>query len=98
MVRSRLRRRVKKEKEKGDEKKEKMRMGMTMSEWKRWDSKRSYQFYKVLFEKRFVSVRLREFDIKRLRLRADQLIRHFTPSEIRRAATKLMRKKQKFNF
>lgn len=58
----------------------------------------NYEFMKTLFEKNFVCVRLREFGIKRLKLKANQLIRHFTPTEIRRAATKLMKKKLKLNF
>jgi len=57
-----------------------------------------YEFHKILFEKKCVLVRLRKFDTKRLKLRADQLIRHFTPTEITRAAAKLMKKKQALNF
>jgi hypothetical protein len=69
-----------------------------MIEWKRQEKHRYYEFHKILFEKKFVSVRIRKFGIKRLRLRADQLIRHFTASEIKRAATKLLKKKEKLNF
>lgn len=61
-------------------------------------AKHNYEFNKIIFEKNTVSVRLRQFSIKRIKLRPGQLIRHFTSAEIKRAAIKLMKKKKQYNF
>jgi len=53
---------------------------------------------KILFQDKFVTLTIRKYGWKRLKLRADQLIRHFTHAEIRKAANKLMKKKIALNF
>ena len=52
-----------------------------------------YQLMKIEFEKRKVSLRVPKFGYKRLCFRPSQLIQHFTPNEIRRAAAKFMKLK-----
>lgn len=70
----------------------------TFNSWEAVKRHDRYMHGRILFEKKFVTLCLRQFGIKRLKLRADQLVRHFTHAEIRRAAGKLMKKKQALNF
>ena len=53
---------------------------------------------KIFFQGKFVTLCIRKFGIKRLKLRADQLVRHFTHAQIRKAAEKLMKKKIALHF
>jgi predicted DNA-binding WGR domain protein len=65
---------------------------------KKQAAKRRYLRHKVFFCKGHVSVKQLTCPWTRVNVRADQLVRHFTQSEIKRAAVKLMKKKEKFNF
>ncbi len=44
-----------------------------------------YMHDRVMFEGRFVTLCIRKFGFKRLKLRADQLVRHFSHTQIRKA-------------
>jgi len=57
-----------------------------------------YMHDRVMFEGRFVTLCIRKFGFKRLKLRADQLVRHFSHTQIRKAAEKLMKKKIALHF
>ena len=57
-----------------------------------------YQLMKIEFERRKVRLRVPKFGYKRLSFRPSQLIQHFTPEEIRRAAAKFMKLKQRLEL
>ena len=65
---------------------------------KKLELHKEYLGPKILFQGKFVTLCIRKFGIKRLKLRADQLVRHFTHAQIRKAAEKLMKKKIALNF
>ena len=65
---------------------------------KELEQHRKYMRPKILFQSKFVTLCIGKFGIKRLKLRADQLVRHFTHAQIRKAAEKLMKKKIALNF
>jgi len=52
-----------------------------------------YECMKIEFQKRKVHLRVPKFGYKKLSFRPSQLIQHFTPQEIRRAAAKYMKLK-----
>ena len=57
-----------------------------------------YEFMKIQFENRKVRLNVPKFGYKKLSFRPSQLIRHFTPQEIRRAAAKYMKLKLKLDL
>jgi hypothetical protein len=67
----------------------------TFTTWKAMRRHDHYMFRKILFEKKFVLIRLRQFGYKQMKLPANQLVRHFTQAEIRRAIARVMKKKYK---
>jgi len=57
-----------------------------------------YEFNKIRFEKNRVRLRIVGYPLKGVSFFPSQLIRHFKPEEIRRAATKYLKLKERFHI
>ncbi len=57
-----------------------------------------HQFMKIEFDKQKVCLRVPNFGYKKLKFRPSQLIKHFSPQEIRRAAVKYMKLKRRLEM
>jgi hypothetical protein len=58
----------------------------------------SYEFRKIRFEKNKVRLRIPGYNIKGVSFFPSQLIRHFKPEEIRRAASKYLKLKERYHI
>jgi hypothetical protein len=57
-----------------------------------------YEFKKIRFEKNRVRLRIPGYALKGVSFLPSQIIRHFKPEEIRRAATKYLKLKERFHI
>ena len=58
----------------------------------------NYQFNKIIFEKNRVRIRLVGYALRGVSFFPSQLIRHFKPEEIKRAATKYLKLKERYHI
>ena len=65
---------------------------------KRIRAKYPYLYNTILFENHLVKIKLPNMLLKHTTFKPCQLIRHFKPCEMRRAAKRLLKVKEKFNF
>ena len=61
-------------------------------------AKYPHLYHTILFENHLVKIKLPKMLLKHTTFKSNQLIRHFKPCEMRRAARRLLRVKEKFNF
>jgi hypothetical protein len=66
--------------------------------WEKHRAQSRYQFRKIRFEKGRVRLRINGYPLRGVSITASKLIRHFTPQEIRRAAEKYLKLKEKFHI
>ena len=57
-----------------------------------------YEFNKIRFEKNRVRLRIPGYALKGVSFLPSQIIRHFKPEEIRRAATKYLKLKERYHI
>jgi hypothetical protein len=66
--------------------------------WEKIRARSRYQFRKIHFEKNRVRLRVAGYSIKGVSIPASKLVCHFSAQEIRRAAEKYLRLKEKYHI
>ncbi len=66
--------------------------------WQKIRARGRYQFRKICFEKNRVRLRIPGYSLKGVSIPASKLVRHFSVQEVRRAAAKYMRLKERYHI
>ena len=80
------------------EQNKKMRKEAKDKYWQKIRARGHYEFRKIRFEKNRVRLRIPGYSIKGVSFFPSQLIHHFKPCEIRKAAAKYLKLKEKYHI
>jgi hypothetical protein len=80
------------------EEKKKMRKECKDKYWQKIRARGHYEFRKIRFENNRVRLRIDGYSIKGVSFLPSKLIRHFKPEEIRRAAAKYLKLKERYHL